>query len=883
MRGRYALERELGRGGMATVYLAQDIKHERPVALKVLRPALAMSMGPDRFRREITTAARLQHPHILSVHDSGETEGLLWYTMPYVRGESLRDRLKREGRLPLDETLRITSEAGRALDYAHREGVIHRDIKPENILLTLDGDTLVADFGIARALGGPSENRLTQAGLALGTPAYMAPEQATGERGVDARTDQYSLAVVCYEMLTGRPPFEGTTGAAVIAKRFTSPMPMVRAQRPEVPEGIERALQRAMALDPAQRFGSVAEFVRALGAGSFTPVAGVPAIPDSVVVPPAPPAPVGTPAPPASRRPWLVAGGLVLAAALATGGIALNRSAGSEADGDAAANSRLAVLPFENLGDTANAYFADGMADAVRGKLTELDKLQVIARSSSTEYRGSRKSPQEIGRELGVRYLLTGTVRWAREPDGTTHVQVSPELVDVRAGGAPTNRWQESFDASLTDVFKVQSDIAGKVAAALDVALGAGEQDALRQRPTENLQAYDAYLQGEAIRARSADLGSLRRTIARYEEAVKLDPAFALAWARLAGARATLFVYGTPDPAVGRAAMDALARAQHLAPAATATATAEWSVQLGMQHDPAAALASVERALARSPNDAMLLRLVAEAELALGRLAPAREHAARAVALDPRTPYAFVTLGDVDARLGHWADVRATAERALAIAHVNEVVVSRAIEAALLEGDVAGARAVLARTYPGVEHAGVVAFASTFGNIGWSLDDRDRRLVLGLPVGAFDGNAARWTLVRAQMRAWTGDTAGAAVLGDSAARLFRRQLGTAPRDPNLHADLGTALAYAGRLPEAVTQGERAVELMPVARDFSLGSEVRFALARILVRAGDRGRALDLLEPLARAPYYLSPAWLRIDPNLAPLRGDPRFERLAGGR
>ena len=248
MRGRYSLERELGRGGMATVYLAQDIKHERPVALKVLRPALAMSMGPDRFRREITTAARLQHPHILSVHDSGETEGLLWYTMPYVRGESLRDRLKREGRLPLAEAFRITSEAGRALDYAHREGVIHRDIKPENILLTLDGDTLVADFGIARALGSPSESRLTQAGLALGTPAYMAPEQATGERGVDAGTDQYSLAVVCYEMLIGRPPFEGKTGAAVIARRFTAPMPVVRTERPEVPEAAEHALQRAMGI-----------------------------------------------------------------------------------------------------------------------------------------------------------------------------------------------------------------------------------------------------------------------------------------------------------------------------------------------------------------------------------------------------------------------------------------------------------------------------------------------------------------------------------------------------------------------------------------------------------------------------------------------------------
>ena len=880
MRGRYALERELGRGGMATVYLAQDLKHERPVALKVLRPALAMSMGADRFRREITTAARLQHPHILSVHDSGETEGLLWYTMPYVRGESLRDRLKREGRLPLDEALRITSEAGRALDYAHREGVIHRDIKPENILLTLDGDTLVADFGIARALGSPSESRLTQAGLALGTPAYMAPEQATGERGVDARTDQYSLAVVCYEMLTGHPPFEGTTGAAIIARRFTAPMPAVRAERVEVPEAVERALLRAMALDPANRFASVAEFVRALGARAASTPAGVPAIPEPEATPPT------TPEAPPSRPSWLVPrtlvpGALALIAVLVAGAIAL-RSGTTPGSGDTAANTRLAVLPFDNRGDSANAYFADGMADAIRGKLTELDRLQVIARESSTEYRGSTKSPQEIGKELGARYLLTGTVRWARAKDGTSRVEVSPELVDLVAGAAPTSRWQESFDASPTDVFKVQSDIAGKVADALNVALGAGEQDAMRQRPTENLPAYDAFLQGEAIRAETGDPGSLRRAIARYEDAVKLDPAFALAWARLADARGSLYDYGTPDPAIGRAAMDALDRARSLAPASPATAKAEGAVQLDL-HNPAAALAGLEPALAGSPNDAMLLRLVARAELALGRLAPAREHATRAVALDPRTPLAFITLGEVDARLGHWADLRATYERALSVARVNLVLISRGIEARLLEGDLDGARRALAQTYPTFDHTRLVAFAVGFGDIGWSLDDGDRRLVLGLPVAAFDGNAARWTLVRAYMRAWTGDTAGAAVLGDSAARLLRRQLGVAPGDAKLHADLGMALAYAGRFREAIAEGERGVELMPVARDFDLGSAMRFALARILVRAGERERAIALLEPLVRQPYYLSPAWLRIDPNLAPLRGDPRFERLAGGR
>jgi TolB-like protein/Flp pilus assembly protein TadD/predicted Ser/Thr protein kinase len=881
LRGRYALERELGRGGMATVYLAQDLKHERPVALKVLRPALAMSMGADRFRREITTAARLQHPHILSVHDSGETEGLLWYTMPYVRGESLRDRLKREGRLPLEEALRITSEAGRALDYAHREGVIHRDIKPENILMTLDGDTLVADFGIARALGSPSESRLTQAGLALGTPAYMAPEQATGERGVDARTDQYSLAVVCYEMLTGRPPFEGTTGAAIIARRFTAPMPAVRAQRPEVPEAVERALERAMALDPAHRFASVAEFVRALGArAASTPAAGVPAIPEPEATPPA------TPGAPRSRPSWLVPrklvpGALALAAVLVVGAITL-RSGTTPGGGDAAANTRLAVLPFDNLGDSGNAYFADGMADAIRGKLTELDRLQVIARESSTEYRGSTKSPQEIGKELGARYLLTGTVRWARAKDGTSRVEVSPELVDLGAGAAPTSRWQESFDASPTDVFKVQSDIAGKVADALNVALGAGEQDAMRQRPTENLPAYNAYLQGEAIRAESGDLGSVRLAIARYEDAVRLDPAFALAWARLADARGSLYDYGTPDPGIGRAAMDALDRARSLAPASPATAKAEGAVQLDL-HDPAAALAGLEPALAGSPNDAMLLRLVARAELALGRLAPASEHATSAVALDPRTPLAFITLGDVDARLGHWVDLRATYERALSVARVNLVLISRGIEARLLEGDLDGARRALAQTYPTFDHARLVAFAAGFRNIGWSLGDGDRRLVLGLPVAAFDGNAARWTLVRAEMRAWSGDTAGAAVLGDSAARLLRRQLSAAPQDANLHADLGMALAYAGRFREAIAEGQRGVELMPVARDFDLGSATRFTLARILVRAGERERAIALLEPLVRQPYYLSPAWLRIDPNLAPLRGDSRFERLAAGK
>ncbi|HEU4954306.1 MAG TPA: serine/threonine-protein kinase, partial [Gemmatimonadales bacterium] len=275
LRDRYEIERELGRGGMAVVYLAHDLRHDRPVALKVLHPELAATLGPDRFQREIRFAARLQHPHILTVLDSG-TAGrrdggseLLWFAMPFVEGESLRDRIRRERQLPVDVALQIGRETARALDYAHQHGIVHRDIKPENILLTSDGTTLVADFGIARALAG-GDDRLTQTGFAIGTPAYMSPEQAAGDKGVDVRTDVYSLGAVLYEMLAGEPPFTGPTAQAIIARRLSEPPPSVRRSRPNVPEGVDQAIQRALAPVPADRFASAAELARALQAPGAT-------------------------------------------------------------------------------------------------------------------------------------------------------------------------------------------------------------------------------------------------------------------------------------------------------------------------------------------------------------------------------------------------------------------------------------------------------------------------------------------------------------------------------------------------------------------------------------------------------------------------------------
>jgi len=262
LRDRYALERELGRGGMATVWLARDLKHERPVALKVLHPDLASSLGPDRFQREIKLAARLQHPHILSVYDSGASAGQLWFTMPYVEGESLRDRLNR-GPLPIDQALRITREAAQALEYAHGHGIVHRDIKPENILLTQDGNTLVADFGIARPIG-EGVTQLTQAGLVVGTPGYMSPEQAVGASEIDGRSDIYSLGCVLFEMVAGRPPFTGPTGQAVVAQHLTAPAPVVTRGDGPVPPAVTRAISRALAKTPADRFDRAAAFAAAM-------------------------------------------------------------------------------------------------------------------------------------------------------------------------------------------------------------------------------------------------------------------------------------------------------------------------------------------------------------------------------------------------------------------------------------------------------------------------------------------------------------------------------------------------------------------------------------------------------------------------------------------
>ncbi len=880
---RYRLERELGRGGMATVYLAQDLRHDRPVALKVLHPELAASLGPERFQREIRMAARLQHPHILSIHDSGEMPGdastppILWFAMPFVEGESLRERLTRERQLPLDDAVRIGREAADALEYAHRHGIIHRDIKPENILLSGD-HALVADFGIARALAGPTESQLTETGTTLGTPAYMSPEQAAGERAVDHRSDIYSLACVLYEALAGEPPFTGPTAQSIMARRFTETPRLLREVRETVPEGVERAVAKALAKSPADRFGSAAELGRALAEGSTGSRAAEPPRAASET-----PKPDSTAVAQPVRRPgrrFPVTTALAIGFLLGLGVLFGWLRSHGHADETPAGTKRLAVLPFENLGAAEDEYFADGVTDEVRGKLASLAGLQVIARSSSGQYKKTAKTPQEIGRELGVDYLLTGTVRWEKAAAGN-RVRVSPELIQV---GTAATTWQQPFDASITDVFQVQADIAGRVAEALDVALGAPQKKTLAEKPTENLAAYEAFLKGEEASGGLAvtDPRDLRRAIEYYGQAVALDSTFVQAWVQLSRAHSAMYNVGTPTPADDAGAREAMEHARRLAPERPEIQLAVGDYQQFVRTDATAAIAAYEAGLKKAPANVDLLSGAGRVDQSLGRWEASADLFTRANAVDPRSALNARRQGVALLWLRRYPEADAAFARGIAYSPGIMLLHSGRAMVRLAQGDLPGARDVIRKVPAEVEPTAVVSNLATYWDLFWLLDDDQQRLLLRLPPSAFDDDRAAWGIALAETYALRGDRTRARAYADSAAAVYEEQIKATPDNSQLYVLLGTALAYAGRKDEAVREGKIGLNKAPITLDAYGGAYNQHQLARIYILVGEPDKALDQLEPLLKIPYYLSPAWLKIDPAFDPLRSNPRFQRLVAG-
>jgi serine/threonine-protein kinase len=514
---RYRIERELGQGGMATVYLAQDLKHDRKVAVKVLREELSASLGKERFLREIKVAAALQHPHILPLYDSGEADGLLFYVMPYVDGLSLRDKLVKEGELPVGDAVRILRDIADALTEAHRHGVVHRDLKPENVMLR-GRHALVMDFGVAKALSeATGRQSITTIGVALGTPTYMAPEQAVADPHVDHRADLYAFGVVAYELLAGRPPFTGTTPQQVLAAHVTSAAEPVATHR-AMPPVLAVLVMRCLEKRPADRWQSAEELISQLEAvltpsGGVTPTATTPH--------------TAVAAPPRSRG--LVIGSTLVALLLVAGFAvwrATHRTEGPFGAPPSVIAKRVGVLPFESRSrDTSDAYLGDGMATDLTTTLAGMTGLHVVSRSSAFALRG--KTAHEAGAALTADAMVEGTVGKVED-----RLRVTVSLVNV---GDEAVLWSQRYDVTEKDLYALQDSAATAIASALGVGLARRSDAGLAAHRTANPEAHDLVLRGQFLTDQNNE-GGLHQAIALFERAARLDSMYADPWNGIAQA-----------------------------------------------------------------------------------------------------------------------------------------------------------------------------------------------------------------------------------------------------------------------------------------------------------------------------------------------------------
>jgi serine/threonine-protein kinase len=825
---RYLIEREIGSGGMATVYLAEDLKHHRQVAVKVLDPDLAESLGAERFLREIETAANLTHPHILPLFDSGEADGFLFYVMPFVEGESLRSRLTKENQLPVEDAIQITREIADALAYAHEKGVIHRDVKPANIMLE-EGHAVLADFGVAHAVAEAKDERLTRTGTSLGTPAYMSPEQATGEQDLDGRSDQYALGCVLYEMLAGHPPFVGAQVEAVIRQHLTEQPPSVTQARPSVADEVAKVINRALAKSPADRYRTAGEMAAALALTT---------------------APGQVERKEGTKALRIALGVAVLAVIALVGTMVFRPDRGTTPDPVATAEDErpgVAVLPFDNLSpNPEDAYFADGMQEEITSKLSEISALRIPSRNSTMQYREERKPTRQIAEELGVGFMVEGSARLAGN-----QVRLTVQLIDARRD---EHLWANDYtlDLSAENLFEVEGEIARQVAAEIGFNLTPNERDRVGAVLTSNTDAYLLYLQGNEafIDERQRGAGSANYpSVEYYDQAIALDPGFSLAHARLALSLA----YTVPDE-------DRLERARREAELALSIlpGLSEARVALGLYYSdigqPEEALRQLQAAETESPNTALATHELGRLQRTLGEFDLGLNTLERAARLDPRNPLVQRSLA--------WSYIHAHRyEDALRANAIREAV-------APLSG----------------EHD--LAWIHLLKGETRDIDSVISRLLDALPAG--NHGVAQAYPVAVISRLLTplheealGSRELALVYWDSV------RIGYEPRSPTWTQKAYLALAYVGlgekeaaiRMAEDLVSLDGASQEGVVGNRFYLAPSARVLLARILAHFDEHDRAIDILEEELPAPSWLSVPILEIDPIWDPLRDHPRFQAL----
>ena len=873
--GSYTLERELGGGGMSRVFVAEETSLGRKVVVKVLPSDLAAAVNLERFRREIQLAAKLQHPHIVPVLAAGVSEGLPYYTMPFIEGETLRAKLSRGGELPIHDAVKILRDTLSALTYAHEHGVVHRDIKPDNILLT-GGHAVVADFGVAKAISASTNPgaSLTSLGVALGTPAYMSPEQAAADPTTDHRSDLYSVGAVAYEMLSGQQLFSSRSPQAMLAAHaMEDPEPLER-RRKSVPPALSAVIMHALEKHAADRPQSAAEMLAQLDAAvtpsnATTPYTGT--MPARKVAS-------------STRSTWMAVAAAVVLLALSSsswywyahrvpGAPSANRLAGADT------LPSLAVLPFENLGKSDDAYFAEGMAEEISSRLGTLAGLRVIGRQSVRGYANTNKPLPQIGKELGVTYVLTGSVRWDRSDPKRSLVRVSPALLRVSDG---TQIWSTPYEDEMTGVFKMQSKVAEQVAQALQVQLKGSERETLSDKPTDNVEAYDYYLRARAISG-SRSGSDFLRAVSLYQKAVELDPRFADAWAELGSAHLTAYWFRSdPSPnrvSLAKTAIDrAIALGLDAAKGHDALGDYYYHGKLDYDH----ALAEFAEAQRLAPNDAAANVYKGRVERRQNRWREAAEDMRRGVALDPRNASYLSDLSETLLYLRDYAGAETTARRMVAIQPDRFLGYDQFAEARLVGfGDVKGALTILREAAQRVGAEEVV-----IGLSGWAWPavlDKDLSGILkhsAPPSNITD--RGKYFSGRRNLATYEGDTATARAFADSTLMLGPRLLSGTFTDAEVWPAMAGAYAAKGERERAIATARRAVEMLPVSRDALRGTGNLVSLGYVAARVGDVDLAVSTFRKALEMPSRVSATRLRIHPWFDPIRKDPRFQALLTG-
>ncbi len=870
--GPYEIVATLGAGGMGEVYRAHDDRLGRDVAIKVLPEAVARD--PDRlarFEREARALAHLSHPAVLSIFDFGKEGESTYAVTELLEGETLRERLGRE-KLPWKRAVEIAIAIAEGLASAHGAGIIHRDLKPENVFLTHDGRVKILDFGLARiepvasagtgtlALGPDS----TLPGAVLGTVGYMSPEQVRGAPA-DARSDIFALGCLLFEMLTGKRAFQRDTAAETMTAILKEPPPEMSISGVEVSSELEGIVGRCLEKNPSERFQSSSDLAFSLREAAK----------------PGPRAAGIAPVVRGRRLPlaWMIAAMIVVAAGAVllwrSGAIGRHRGAGMTVE-----SLRIAVLPFKNQGAPDDAYFVSGVADEIVGRLSSVQGLSVVSKDSASQYAGTTKSPRQIGGELGAKYLLAGTVRWSRGRNAPERVSISPEL--IRADD-DTSLWTKTYEFAMDGIFDVPSEIARSVVSQLGLKVFEHVPGSLDARPTGNTEAYQAFLRGRFLAGQPHfTLATWLPAVGDFERAVSLDPNFALAWAELARAHARL-VYLRYDISPERRdqALAALTRARELAPNSPEVHFAAGYYHLWLERDAAAALEEFEAASRGMPNNVEVQSAMGELFRLRGDWRRAIEAYRTACSLSPRDGSAMTDVAETLWWMRSYPEAYKAADDAIALAPDQAwPYLTKAYTLWSWKGrdGVKESRAVLEFVPKDHEFAEWTWF--------WQEVFEER---FGEAIRRMEANPEDWIRIKVQaapkalfaafLEFSLGDMERARKGFKTACRLLEAEVRATPDDPRYLGSLGVAYAGLGRKEDAVREGRRAVELLPMSKDAVYGIPHAIDLAHIYTMVGEPEKAVAELEFLLSRPGWVSVPWLRVDSRFRALQGNPIFEAM----